>query len=40
VKDAPFELSKRYVVADGATRLYAEILDRSQKIEDAFGLKL
>ncbi|MCL5439428.1 MAG: transposase [Candidatus Thermoplasmatota archaeon] len=40
VKDALFELSKIYVIADGARRSVAEIPDRSQKIADAFGLKL
>ncbi len=40
VKDALFELSKTYVIADGARRSVAEIPDRSQKIADAFGLKI
>ena len=40
VKEALFELSKIYVIADGARRSLAEISDRSQKIADAFGLKL
>lgn len=40
VKDALFELSKIYVIADGARRPVAEIPDRSRQIADAFGLKL
>ncbi len=40
VMDALFELSKVYVIANGARRSVAEIPDRSQKIADTFGLKL
>jgi hypothetical protein len=40
VKEVLFELSKIYVIADGARRSLAEIPDKSQKIADAFGLKL
>lgn len=40
VKEALFELSKIYVIADGARRSLAEIPDKSQKMADAFGLKL
>ncbi len=40
VKDTLFELSKIYVIADGARRSVREIPDRSRKIADAFGLKL
>ena len=40
VKEALFELSKIYVITDGTGRSVAEISDKSQKIADAFGLKL
>ena len=40
VNEALFELSKIHVVADGTKRSVAEISDKSQKIADAFGLKL
>ena len=40
VKEALFELSKIYVIADGARRSLAEIPDRSQKMAEVFELKL
>lgn len=40
VKGALFDLSKIYVIADGARRTLAEIPERSKKIADIFGLKL
>jgi hypothetical protein len=40
VKEALFELSKIYVISDGARRTLAEIPERSKKIADIFGLKL
>lgn len=40
VKEALFELSKIYVIADGERRTLAEIPERSKKIADIFGLKL
>ena len=40
VKEALFELSKIYVIADGARRILAEIPERSKKVADLFGLKL
>ena len=40
VKEALFELSKIYVIADGARRTLAEIPERSKKVADLFGLKL
>ena len=40
VKETLFELSKIYVIADGARRTIAEISGRSKKIADIFGLKL
>ncbi len=40
VKEALFELSKIYVIADGPRRTVAEIPARSQKVADIFGLKL
>ena len=40
VKEALLELSKIYVIADGARRTLAEIPERSKKVADLFGLKL
>ena len=40
VKEALFELSKIYVITDGTGRSVAEISDKSQKIADAFGLRI
>lgn len=40
VKEALIELSRIYVIADGAKRSVSEISDKSQKIADAIGLKL
>ena len=40
VKEALFELSKIYVIADGARRSLAEIPDKSQKMAEIFELKL
>ena len=40
VKETLFELSKIYVIADGARRILAEIPERSKKVADLFGLKL
>jgi transposase len=40
VKEALFELSKIYVIADGARRTLAEIPERPKKVADLFGLKL
>ena len=40
VKEALFDLSKIYVIADGARRALTEIPKKSQKIADVFGLKL
>ncbi len=40
VKDALFELSKIYVIAEGARRALAEIPERLKKVSDLFGLKL
>ena len=40
VKEALFELSKIYVIADGARRSLAEIPDKAQKMAEIFELKL
>ena len=40
VKEVLFELSKIYVIVNGARRTLSEIQERSQKIADAFELKL
>ncbi len=40
LKGALFELSKIYIIVDGARRSLAEIPDRSKKIADTLGLKL
>ena len=40
VNEALFELSRIHVIADGTRMSVAEISDKSQKIADAFGLKL
>ena len=40
VKEALFELSKIYVISDGARRTLAEIPERSRKVAELFGLKL
>ena len=40
VKEVLFELSKIYVIVNGAKITLSEIPERSQKIADAFGLKL
>jgi hypothetical protein len=40
VKEVLFELSKVYVIVNGARRTMAEIPERSRKIADIFGLKL
>jgi hypothetical protein len=40
VKDVLFELSKIYVISDGARRTLAEIPERSKKIAEIFSLKL
>ena len=40
VKEALFELSKIYVISDGARRTLAEIPERSKKIAEIFSLKL
>ena len=40
VKEVLFELSKIYVISDGARRTLAEILERSRKVAGLFGLKL
>ena len=39
-KEALFDLSKIYVIVDGARRTLAEIPERSKKVADLFGLKL
>ena len=40
VKEVLLELSRMYVIVNGARRTLSEIPERSQKIADAFGLKL
>ncbi len=40
VKEVLFDLSKIYVIADGARRTRAEIPERSKKVADLFRLKL
>jgi transposase len=40
VKEVLFDLSKVYVIADGARRTLAEIPERSKKVADLFRLKL
>jgi len=40
VKEVLFELSKVYVIVNGARRTMAEIPERSRKIAEIFGLKL
>ena len=40
VKEVLLELSRMYVIVNGARRNLSEIPERSQKIADAFGLKL
>ena len=40
VKEVLFDLSKIYVIVNGARRTLAEIPDRSKKVADLFGLKL
>ena len=40
VKEALFELSKIYITVSGARRTVSEILEKSQKIANVFGLKL
>ena len=40
VKEALFDLSKIYVIAEGARRTLAKIPERSKKVADLFGLEL
>ena len=39
VKEVLFDLSKIYIIADGARRTLAEIPERSKKVADLFELK-
>ena len=40
VKEALFDLSKIYIIADGSRRTLAGIPERSKKVADLFGLEL
>ena len=40
VKEVLFDLSKIYVIVNGARRTLAERPERSKKVADLFGLKL